>query len=62
MQTNQEIVGHATKKLTWGQLKNLLESAGIHNDDEIDTIAISWGQIEEMEIKQDEIFGWQIYL
>ncbi len=62
MQTNQEISGRPKKKLTWGQLKNLLESAGILNDDEIDTISISWGKIEEMEIKKDEIFGWQIYL
>jgi len=62
MQTNQEMIGHAQKKLTWGQLKDLLESAGILNEDEIDTISISWGKIEEMEIKKDDIFGWQIYL
>ncbi len=50
------------KKLTWYELKRLIESAGVQGDDEIDKIDISWGSIEELECRKDEDFGWQIRL
>ena len=50
------------KKLTWQELKNLIESSGVQADDEIDKIDISWGSIEELECNKDEDFGWRIIL
>lgn len=50
------------KKLTWQELKALIEAAGVLADDEIDKIDISWGAIEELECHKDEDFGWQIRL
>ena len=50
------------RKLTWQELKNLIESYGVQADDEIDKIDISWGSIEELECRKDEDFGWQIRL
>jgi len=39
-------------KITWGELKKLIEENGVAEDDEIDRIDISY----------DDDFGWQIYL
>ena len=50
------------KKLTWQDLKNLIESSGVQAKDEIDKIDISWGSIEEFECNKDEDFGWRIIL
>lgn len=50
------------KKLTWQEIKTLIESAGVRADDEIDKIDISWGNIKELECRKDEDFGWQIRL
>ena len=50
------------KKLTWQELKNLIESAGVQAEDEIDKIDISWGSVEEFECRKDEDFGWRIIL
>lgn len=50
------------KKLTWGEIKHLIESAGVKDSDEIDTVSISWGPIKDLEIKKDDDFGWQILL
>ncbi len=49
-------------KLTWGEVKALLEEAGIRDEDEIDRIDISWGSPEELECVYDEDFGWRITL
>lgn len=49
-------------KLTWGDLKLILENAGIADKDELDRIDISWGTPDEIEVTKDEDFGWQIYL
>jgi hypothetical protein len=51
-----------TNKLTWKQFKELCEQQGIKDDDELDTIDISWGDLEYFEAKRDEDFGWQITL
>ncbi|MEJ2141946.1 MAG: hypothetical protein P8Y24_06265 [Gammaproteobacteria bacterium] len=50
------------RKLTWQELKELIEKAGVKNGDEIDRIDISWGSIEELICKKDEDFGWRIQL
>ena len=49
-------------KITWGELKKLLEQAGINESDEIDAIDISWGSIDDVKCEKDEDFGWQIHL
>jgi len=49
-------------KITWSQFKILAEQAGIKDDDEIDSIDVAWGDIEDFEINQDDDFGWQIRL
>ena len=50
---------HATK-LTWKDIKALAEEAGIHDDDEIDCIELSWGTTEDVTLIKDEDFGWRI--
>lgn len=50
------------RKLTWAEIKNLIENSGVKPDDEIDRIDISWGSIEKFECNQDDIFGWRIIL
>lgn len=50
------------KKLTWQELKKMIEAAGVEAEDEIDKIDISWGAIEDFEANKDEDFGWQIRL
>jgi len=50
------------QKLTWKQFVDLCDKAGIKEQDEIDSIDISWGEPEYFECHQDEITGWQITL
>lgn len=49
-------------KLTWRDIKGLIESAGVQDEDEIDDIDISWGNIDEFECRKDEVFGWKVRL
>ena len=49
-------------KLTWKEFKTLCEQKGVQDNDELDSIDISWGDIEYFECKKDEDFGWQITL
>ncbi len=49
-------------KITWQELKQACEEAGIKDDDPIDIIEISWGTPEELKCVRDEDFGWQITL
>jgi len=49
-------------KITWGELKQLAETMGVQDNDEIDAIDISWGSIEDVKCEKDEDFGWQIRL
>jgi hypothetical protein len=49
-------------KLTWKQFKELCEQKGVRDDDELDSIDISWGDVEYFECRKDEDFGWQITL
>jgi hypothetical protein len=49
-------------KLTWGELKALVEEKGISDEDPFDRIDIAWGEAEDVEITYDEDYGWQIYL
>lgn len=50
------------KKLTWQEIKALIEQAGVKNSDEIDRIDISWGKLEEFVCNKDDDFGWRIQL
>jgi len=50
------------EKITWGELKKRAEEAGMQDNDEIDNITISWGSARDLDLKKDEIFGWQVYL
>jgi len=49
-------------KVTWGELKRLIESVGITDTDTLDRIDIAWGSAEEITISCDDDYGWQIYL
>ena len=49
-------------KMTWSELKRLIEEAGVKDNDEIDKIDISWGSSEHFECRKDEDFGWRIIL
>jgi hypothetical protein len=49
-------------KLTWKEVKELVEAAGVQDDDEIDDIDISWGDVAEFECIKDEVFGWKVRL
>ena len=56
------LVSNNEKKLTWGEFVRRAREAGITDNDEIDNISVSWGSPDELEIKKDEDFGWQISL
>jgi len=58
----QQIQSRRERKLTWGEIKRLLEEAGVRDEDEIDRIDISWGSAEDLECVHDEDFGWRIVL
>lgn len=47
-------------KITWGELRQLMQQAGVQDDDEIDCIEISWGTADQLNFVRDEDFGWQI--
>lgn len=49
-------------KLTWKDFVELCQKAGIRDQDEIDTIDISWGDATYFECTWDDDFGWQISL
>ncbi len=49
-----------TSKFTWQQVRQLIEQAGVQDDDEIDCIEISWGTSDQVKLNKDEDFGWQI--
>lgn len=49
-------------KISWKEFKDLVENAGVKNDDEIDSIDVAWGDAHDFEITYDADFGWQITL
>ena len=49
-------------KITWKQFKELVENAGVRDDEEIDSIDVAWGEAKDFKITHDEDFGWQITL
>ncbi len=49
-----------SSKFTWKEVRRLIEEAGVQDDDEIDCIEISWGTVDQVKLKKDEDFGWQI--
>lgn len=60
--SKNEILVKDERKLTWGELKTLIENAGVRDQDEVDSIDISWGHPNQLECHKDDIFGWQIRL
>ncbi len=59
MHTNKPATKQTTK-FTWQQVRQLIEQAGVQDDDEIDCIEISWGTTDQVKLKKDKDFGWQI--
>ncbi len=53
-------VDSAKNKMTWREIREAIEGAGVQDDDEIDCIEISWGTREQLVLVKDEDFGWQI--
>ena len=49
-------------KITWQQLKDICEKAGVKDDDQLDTVYITWGEVDALECVRDDDFGWQIIL
>lgn len=49
-------------KVTWGDLKQALEQAGVQDHDEIDRIDLGWGNPNHIKVVHDDDFGWQIFL
>ena len=47
-------------KMTWREIRETIERAGVRDGDEIDCIEISWGTSEQLVLSKDEDFGWQI--
>lgn len=62
MNNKTEKANTQQRKLTWGEIKKLVESAGVQDNDEVDQIDISWGNLDDFECHLDEDFGWQIRL
>ena len=46
--------------MTWREVREAVERAGVADDDEIDSIEISWGTSDQLVLTKDEDFGWQI--
>ena len=46
--------------MTWREVREVIENAGVKDEDEIDCIEISWGTAEQLTLSKDEDFGWQI--
>lgn len=59
MHTNEPTTKRSNK-FTWQQVRQLIEQAGVQDDDEIDCIEISWGTTDQIKLKKDKDFGWQI--
>lgn len=53
-------VEKSPKKMTWREVREAIERAGVADDDEIDSIEISWGTSDQLVLTKDEDFGWQI--
>ena len=49
-------------KITWKELKAACEAAGIRDEDQLDSVHITWGTAEHLECRRDDDFGWQITL
>jgi len=49
-------------KITWQQLKEVCEQAGIQDADQLDTVHITWGKVDALKCTRDDDFGWQIIL
>lgn len=48
------------QKMTWREIRDVIERAGVKDNDEIDCIEISWGRPDQLSLTKDEDFGWQI--
>ena len=63
MKPDEDIIQKSgQRKLTWKDFKVLVEASGVKENDEIDRIDISWGDLKDFECRHDDIFGWRIIL
>lgn len=57
------IIQHAEAlKITWRDLKQACERAGVKDEDTLDAVQITWGSSNQLKCNKDEDFGWQIIL
>ena len=50
------------QRITWADFKRQVEAAGVKDDDYIDSIDVSWGDLQQLDCTNDDVFGWQIKL
>jgi len=58
----QKIQEASGAKITWQELKQACENAGIKDSDQLDAVHITWGHAEAIKCTRDDDFGWQIIL
>ncbi len=49
-------------KITWRDLKNACEQAGVQDEDTLDVVHVTWGNAKHLTCNKDKDFGWQILL
>ncbi|MFC1748390.1 hypothetical protein ACFL2V_06240 [Pseudomonadota bacterium] len=49
-------------RITWHDLKERCEKAGVRDDDLIDFVDVAWGEAQLLQCQKDSDFGWQIKL
>lgn len=49
-------------KITWKDLKDACERAGVQDNDTLDMVHITWGDAKHLKCSKDADFGWQIQL
>ncbi len=49
-------------RITWRELKERCERAGVQDTDLIDFVDIAWGEAHLLSCQKDTDFGWQIKL
>ncbi len=49
-------------KITWKELKEACERAGMKDNNPLDVVYITWGSAGHLKCNKDADFGWQILL
>ena len=53
---------HESGRITWQELKDMCENAGVRDNDLIDFVDVAWGEAQLLKCQKDVDFGWQIKL